>query len=379
MKHDESTTEYLKDIEHITLSPEARDRMRTRLSEYADFHAIEGAVRVGEHDRSIGDVQQRAAWSSLFRPSRSRHMYTNATVLIALLVGGGGTAAAAQSAIPGDMLYPVKIHVNENVRNAVTVGANAEAELQAELLKERVAEAEALASEGRLTGETAADAEARIAFQAEVANNASQHADADVATVLRAELATVLTEAKSTLAAHGESAAKVTTGLGTALDLVTGGSVHFGTELSSGVNMDALIDNAIAHAAGLRSTITATAGLAAETRAEFMADLERAETLIAEAQASMAADARAEAEATITAATEIIGEIEAALSLLGELTIDPDTAAVIGIDLTGSAGADEGTREVEGSASLDAEAQSDLIDGSTSVGSVTNGNIDLGI
>lgn len=82
-------------------------------------------------------------------------------LLIALLLGGG-TSIAAQNALPGDMLYPVKVNVNEEFRSMLTFGNEAEAKFHAEKAAERIEEAEKLAAEGRLTAEAQADINANF-------------------------------------------------------------------------------------------------------------------------------------------------------------------------------------------------------------------------
>ncbi len=80
-----------------------------------------------------------------------------AIALVALL--GGGTSFAAQGALPGDALYPVKVNVNEEVRSALTFSPEGKIELNAERAAARLAEAEKLAGQNRLTAEAKAQVE----------------------------------------------------------------------------------------------------------------------------------------------------------------------------------------------------------------------------
>lgn len=68
----------------------------------------------------------------------------------------GTTAFAAQGALPGDVLYPVKIHLNEAVTEAVAVSDEAKATWNASVAEERVKEAEKLAVAGKLSSSTVA-------------------------------------------------------------------------------------------------------------------------------------------------------------------------------------------------------------------------------
>ena len=89
-----------------------------------------------------------------------------AIILIIALVGGGSASVAAQQALPQDILYPIKININEKVRSALAFSPEAKAEIEVELAEKRVEEAEQLAAEGRLTK----------AAQAQVEQNFDRHA-----------------------------------------------------------------------------------------------------------------------------------------------------------------------------------------------------------
>ncbi len=105
-------------------------------------------------------------FASFFTLSKSLRA-TLAAVLI-IVVTGGGVASAAEGAIPGDVLYPVKINVNEKIKTALAKTPQAKAKLHVELVNERLKEAEKLSVEGKLTATTTA----------ELSDNFKLHADA---------------------------------------------------------------------------------------------------------------------------------------------------------------------------------------------------------
>lgn len=88
-----------------------------------------------------------------------------AAVLIVVL--GGGTAYAAQGALPGDLLYPVKISVNERVELALATTPEAKAQAEAKLAERRVAEAEELDATGRLDADITTQLEQAFSEHAE--------------------------------------------------------------------------------------------------------------------------------------------------------------------------------------------------------------------
>lgn len=73
-----------------------------------------------------------------------------------------GVAYAAEGALPGEMLYTVKTHVNEGVREIFAVSDRDKAALHARLAMERLREAELLAAQGKLDERTAREAEERF-------------------------------------------------------------------------------------------------------------------------------------------------------------------------------------------------------------------------
>jgi len=129
-----------------------------------------------------------------------------AAVLIVAL--GGGTAYAAQAALPGEVLYTVKVNVNEPVRQALAVSTEAKAAFHTSVAQTRLEEAEALAAEGRLTASTSVDIEQRLevhlAKAQEVAEKLEDEEKADLAGEVEAELDSALSAHSAILAKLGE-------------------------------------------------------------------------------------------------------------------------------------------------------------------------------
>jgi len=83
-------------------------------------------------------------------------------VAVLLIVIMGGTAFAAQKALPGDVLYPVKIHFNEGLASLFTFGASNNAKLNQDEIAERLQETEVLSAEGRLSPQAKAELTASL-------------------------------------------------------------------------------------------------------------------------------------------------------------------------------------------------------------------------
>jgi uncharacterized membrane protein YgcG len=89
-----------------------------------------------------------------------------AAVLVVTLAGGS-TALAASSALPGDVLFPVKIHVNERVETLLAVTPESQAQVATVQASRRLEEAEELVHKGRLTQEMTKEVEANFTIKAE--------------------------------------------------------------------------------------------------------------------------------------------------------------------------------------------------------------------
>lgn len=90
------------------------------------------------------------------------YMYTKVIIALVVLLGGVGTVAAAENSLPGSPLYPVKVHVNENVRGAFAVTANQQVRWDARVIERRIAEAVELSARGELNAEIEAELQAEV-------------------------------------------------------------------------------------------------------------------------------------------------------------------------------------------------------------------------
>lgn len=121
-------------------------------SEIVNYMRATGAVREQEVTRhSIGKR------SATLTNAKTNMKFIRFAALVAVLVLlGGGTSFAAERALPGDALYPVKVNVNEKVSAAFQLSAEDKANFDARLAERRLAEAGTLAARGRLNAEASA-------------------------------------------------------------------------------------------------------------------------------------------------------------------------------------------------------------------------------
>ena len=128
-----------------------------------------------------------------------RRYVWSAPVMAAILIialGGLGMSAAAQSSVPGQLLYPVKIQVREKVETFLALSPKALAEVESEHAQERLQEATELAAAGHLKSDVAADLENRFEGHVRSVNaqlvqleaNGNTHAAEEVSSGLEASL-----------------------------------------------------------------------------------------------------------------------------------------------------------------------------------------------
>ena len=169
---------YLKKSgDEISLSVEQRDRMRRTLHAYMGMKPLRTPASTSVP--SFG-------WFFTMRPIA-------AVLVLGLFVSSAGISYAAENALPGDLLYPIKTQVNEPVQGALAISSAAKTAWAMDVAGTRVEEAATLAAEGRLSPVT----------QQELQINFEQHAQQ--ATVAITEAASSSPEAGSEAAVRFEA------------------------------------------------------------------------------------------------------------------------------------------------------------------------------
>lgn len=107
----------------------------------------DAALRVGRAHRH--SIYQGSSFTHLIKSLYLKPMPIIILLIIAL--AGGGTSFAAQGALPGDILYPVKINVNEEVQGTFAFSPEAKVAWETEKANRRLGEAATLTSENRLS------------------------------------------------------------------------------------------------------------------------------------------------------------------------------------------------------------------------------------
>lgn len=125
-------------------------------------------------------------------------------ILILALIVGGGTSLAAQSSLPGSVLYPVKVNINEGVQAFLSFGGEAGANVEADQALNRLEEAAEPSASGALTAEARAELKENFQLHAEQVKKHAAELEAkgefEAATKVRSDFETSLRAREDILA-----------------------------------------------------------------------------------------------------------------------------------------------------------------------------------
>lgn len=318
MNNEKQTTKYLSKLNNLKLSDSSRARIENNLLEYAKFHS----VRVGEDSRSIKQVQRS---TSLFT---FKLAYMPFIILLTVMVGGG-TSFAAQGALPGDFLYPVKTEINEPVRSVLAIGANAEANLQAKIVTERIAEAEELEAEGKLDSDARARLSASVQAHLAKAEKALEKSKDDVRDNTKSKIGLAIARF-NVLVKNDTAFAIAMPGDGAEVVADTDTSLGLGTTLATRkMSPEALRTQTEARVTNLSKVVAKSKDkISTKVHAEFTTKLDTANKLIFHSKTQ----AEVESQQSLMKAAELAGEIESTISTMGTAEVDVNTGAIIDID-----------------------------------------------
>lgn len=116
------------------LSPIEKAAIKSQLLHYAKMHPL-----------NVPNSLTPAVPSPFFSINNFRNKRSISVLVMGGLLMGSSVSFAAEGAVPGNILYPVKVRINENVRGAVTITPKAKAEWEIRLVERRLEEVEKLA------------------------------------------------------------------------------------------------------------------------------------------------------------------------------------------------------------------------------------------
>lgn len=238
-------------------------------------------------------------------------------VLVFLLITGlvgGGASVAAESSLPGDLLYPIKVGINEKVGEVLAFSTEAKADFDAKIAVRRLQEAESLSVKGKINPDTISRLESNFKVYAD--RVASRIADLNANGKLDTALE-VNSNFESSLNAHKDILARLA-----AQDKDESDKTQL-QELSARVSDTALV--AVTIGAEIESKLKT--GAAVNVQAAVEGKLKAAQNKVDEArkfldanESSVSAEVYAKAEANLTSANGAIaqGKIKVEAKAYGE-------------------------------------------------------------
>ena len=201
--------QFKKKADGIRLTAAEKDMLFERLSAYVAYHPVttERVVK-GETTKTLFR-EPFIEWAMPKRFYRQLVLGSFAFMLI-------GVPLLAERSVPGDMLYSMKVRVNEEVRASFTSSGYEKVAWETKRLERRISEARLLAKEGKLTPEMEADVIAAVSehqanTEAEIAT--LRGTDADAAALAELTFASVLDVQSAALKA--KDSASTTQGMST--------------------------------------------------------------------------------------------------------------------------------------------------------------------
>src|SRR3989344_7208049 len=141
------------------LTPEEKSEIRREVLLFAKSHPV----------RNYAGIRPLFKGAILFDLLNLSFKPMMAGLLLFLAISFG-TGAAAEYSLPGDMLYPVKIRINEEARAVLSFSDESKADWELERSDRRLTEAEKLASSGGFNDEIRLKIEANFEAQADKVN-----------------------------------------------------------------------------------------------------------------------------------------------------------------------------------------------------------------
>jgi len=151
--------QFKKNAANIRLRSDERQDLRERLTAYMEYHPLPAKMQTSlpkvKHNRF--HTINLNAWLM------GRALGTIAVLFLVVL------PVVAEKAVPGDVLYPIKVRFNEELRGTLAFSPYQKVEWETERLERRISEARLLADAGKLTPEVEAEVAEAVKLHSEAA------------------------------------------------------------------------------------------------------------------------------------------------------------------------------------------------------------------
>jgi hypothetical protein len=206
-----------KKSETIRMRASEKAELQSRIVAFMEYHPLPALVKSKPVPKGKMALEP---YRLIAIPRHYLGMFAGMTALLFVIV----VPALAENAIPGDILYPVKVSVTEEIRSSLKTNAYEKVVWETTRLERRISEARLLAQAGKLTPAAEADVLAAVQVHSDKAKREIETlrtTDADGAALAQMTFATKL-DIQSSVLKSDESASttagKSTVALSSALD-----------------------------------------------------------------------------------------------------------------------------------------------------------------
>src|SRR3989344_4296600 len=161
--------QFISVADKISLTKEEKSSMRSDLVNFIRLNHATNQV-------FYHHAPSTQSWFLALFNSRLAPVALSFLILMSL---GGGVSFAADKSLPGNVLYPLKVHVLEEGRAMLALTPEEKAVWASERMSLRLTEAAILASRGELDDETAGEIENNFELQAENFSEQIEHLEDD--------------------------------------------------------------------------------------------------------------------------------------------------------------------------------------------------------
>ncbi len=206
-----------KKSETIRLRASEKAELQSRIVAFMEYHPLPAAVKSVPVPKSKLSPEP---YRVIAIPQAYLRSFIGVTALLFVVV----IPAMAENAIPGDILYPVKVNFTEEIRSTLSTNSYEKVVWETTRLERRISEARLLAQAGKLTGEAEAEVLAAVQVHSQKAQQQIETlrtTDADGAALAQMTFATMLDVQSSVLKSDDSAsttAGKSTVALASALD-----------------------------------------------------------------------------------------------------------------------------------------------------------------
>jgi Domain of unknown function (DUF5667) len=249
-----------KKSETIRLRASEKAELQSRIVAFMEYHPLPATVKATPVPK--GSRVSLEPYRLIAIPRAYLRSFVGVAALLFVMI----IPAMAENAIPGDILYPVKVNFTEEIRSTLSTNSYEKVVWESTRLERRVSEARLLAQAGKLTGEAEAEVLAAVQVHSQEAQRqieALRTTDADGAALAQMTFATMLDVQSSVLKSDDSASTtegKSTVALASALDAgFTAASNDSGVDAVSVVRLVAQLEVETTRSYELLSSITDSA------------------------------------------------------------------------------------------------------------------------